>query len=164
MQAFAAGTDDLRYAYEYLSRQYRLHRGCEAVLSAVVPEDVASVRLAKAGWLAEDLEGLGRPPTGPAATVPAVGTWPSALGMLYVIEGSTLGLQKVRRDLSAAGSTGWPAASRFVRGYGDSTAARWREFIRLVEALPAEHWPVAIAAARGTFAAFLDTFQEATNG
>ena len=164
MQAFAAGTDDLRYAYEYLSRQYRLHRGCEAVLSAVVPEDVSSVRLAKACWLAQDLERLGHPPAGPAATVPAVDTWPSALGMLYVIEGSTLGLQKVRRDLAAAGSTGWPTASRFVRGYGDATASRWREFLRLVEALPTEHWPFAIAAAKGTFAAFLDTFQEATNG
>ena len=164
MQAFAAGTDDLRYAYEYLSRQYRLHRGCEAVLSAVVAEDVASVRLAKAGWLAEDLARLGGTPTVPAANVPAVGTWPSALGMLYVIEGSTLGLQKVRRDLAAAGSTGWPTASRFVRGYGDATASRWREFLRLVEALPTEHWPVAIAAANATFAAFLDTFQDTTNG
>lgn len=161
MRAFAAGTGDLGYAREYLSRQYRIHHACETKLARVLPPDLAVARLAKCDWLADDLQRLDGRPDGRAVAVPAVGNWASALGMLYVIEGSTLGLQKVRRDFAAAGATGWQVASRFVRGYGDAAAARWREFLRLLEALPAEHWPAAIAAATGTFAAFLDTFQDA---
>ena len=161
MRAFTAGTGDLRHAREYLSRQYRLHHACEATLSRVLPPHPAGVRLAKSGWLAEDLQRLDRRPDHRVVAVPATDSWAAALGMLYVIEGSTLGLQKVRRDFAAAGATGWQVASRFVRGYGDAAAARWREFLRLLEALPAEHWPAAIAAATGTFAAFLDTFQDA---
>ena len=160
MRAFAAGTGDLGYAREYLSRQYRIHHACETKLARVLPPDLAVARLAKCDWLADDLQRLDGRPDGRAVAVPAVGNWASALGMLYVIEGSTLGLQKIRRDHAAAGSTGWVASSRFVRGYGDATAARWREFLRLVEAVPPERWPDAVAAAAGTFAAFLDAFQE----
>lgn len=161
MREFARGMDDPRYAHEYLSRQYRLHRACEAALSAIVPPDLAAARLAKSGWLAEDLRSLGLPVDGRPVVVPAVDDWASALGMLYVLEGSTLGLQKIRRELVTAGSTGWPVRSRFVRGYGDATGARWREFLLLVEVLPAAQWPAAVAAATGTFGAFLDTFREA---
>ena len=163
MRAFASGIGDSRYAHDYLSRQYRLHRACETALAPSIPADVAVVRLAKCDWLAEDLRQFDQVPAGPAVAVPAVDSWASALGMLYVIEGSTLGLQKVRRDVLATGSAGWLVASRFVRGYGDATATHWREFIRLLEALPARHWSDAVDAAMGTFAAFLDTFQETTH-
>ena len=163
MRAFAAGTDDPRYARDYLTRQYRLHRACEAELAALVPPDLAMVRLAKSDWLAEDLRSMDCPPAGPSVEVPALDSWASALGMLYVIEGSTLGLQRIRRNLVAGGSNGWPVGSRFVRGYGDDTAVRWREFLLLIESLPAERWPAAIDAATGTFGAFLDTFREANH-
>ena len=163
MRAFVSGADDLGYARDYLTRQYRLHLSLESTLAAVVPTDVATLRLVKSDWLAEDLRRVDAPISTEAVPMPQVDTWASAVGAMYVVEGSTLGLQKVRRQLLAAGSTGWQVESRFVRGYGEATAARWREFLQLTELLPADQWPVAVAAAQGTFEAFLHAFKDTTH-
>lgn len=163
MQAFAAGTADRHYARAYLSRQYRLHRDLEHALAPVLPADVAATRLGRTGWIASDLLDLGLPLDDRPARVPALDGRAAGLGALYVIEGSTLGLQSIRRRLATAGHPGWVLESRFVRGYGDATAARWREFLLLLESLPGQHWTECCEAAVLTFEAFHQLFQDTTH-
>jgi len=159
MQAFATGDPDPRRYLDYLRRQFRLHRGLELVLSSRVPAEWAGTRLSKSAWLAADLRALDTPCDVPAATVPVIRSWAEALGALYVIEGSTLGLQAVRKRLRPE----HPArrgAGRFVEGYGDQAAQQWRSFLAVLEALPRDEWTAAERAARATFDVFHGVFSE----
>lgn len=58
--------------------------------------------------------------------VPAVGTTAQALGVLYVVEGATLGGRVIAVHLA---DTGVPArAVRFFASYGDQVGRRWHHF------------------------------------
>lgn len=159
MQAFATGDPDQCRYLDYLGRQLRLHRGLEFALSSHVPAEWAGTRLSKSAWLAADLRALDTPCDVPAATVPVIRSWAEALGALYVIEGSTLGLQAVRKRMRPE----HPArrgAGRFVEGYGDQSAQQWRAFLGSLETLPGNEWAAAERAACATFEVFHCVFSE----
>ncbi|MFO1407810.1 MAG: biliverdin-producing heme oxygenase [Steroidobacteraceae bacterium] len=160
MLAFSSGTADRRYASAYLSRQYRLHRDLERALARVLPADFATTRLCRTDWLVEDLDRLGLPLDVRPAPTPRLDSAAAGIGALYVIEGSALGLETVRRRLASAGEPCWALDSRFVRGHGAATAARWREFLHALESLPEAGWPEACVAAERTFDAFHRLFKD----
>ena len=54
-----------------------------------------------------------------------------ALGMLYVLEGSTLGGRLILRTLAAKGVSDPDLA--FLDPYGSESGARWREFLAVLE-------------------------------
>lgn len=56
----------------------------------------------------------------------------AALGMLYVLEGSTLGGRLIRRRIEASGG-GSDLPIAFIDPYGDSTGQRWRDFLTVLE-------------------------------
>lgn len=62
--------------------------------------------------------------------MPPLDTWPQLLGMMYVIEGSTLGGQVISRQLAKAGI---PLRAYFT-GYGERTGPRWKAFCQLLAA------------------------------
>jgi heme oxygenase len=156
-----AGDLPTRGAYiAYLLCQWRLHAPLETRLRDWLPADWAATRLAKTGWLEHDLQALGHPR--PAAAPPAVAldTAAQALGALYVLEGATLGLHLVTRRLPPA-HPARSGAGRFMAAYGEKTGPLWSAFLRRLEGLARSEWPAACAAASGTFAAFIDVFEEA---
>lgn len=168
MRAFATGSLTARQYRDYLTRQLQLHAPLEAALSRWVPAGFAELRLRKSEWLRADLQTLGGPAIDAPARVAPITSSAQAWGVLYVLEGGTLGLQVVRKrfqaDQQADQHAGHPAlqgAGRFLHGYGADTGRHWRVFVAALEALPESQWPGAVAAACATFTAFHDRFADA---
>jgi heme oxygenase len=158
----AGGLSNGAYA-EYLRRQHQLHAPLEAGVRPWAPADWQSRRLVKTGWLDADLQALGVSHPGRPAAVAQVGSYPQALGVMYVLEGSTLGLQVVLKRMRPD-HVAWSTAGTFMRGYRSETGVLWRSFITALESLPAADWPLAAGAALATFGAFQQHFSDAPDG
>jgi heme oxygenase len=166
MRALAEGRLDNDEYHDYLLRQHRLQSSLEAALRPWMSSDWPGCRLVKAEWLNDDLRALGSPGrVAGASRVPApqVASYPQALGVLYVLEGSTLGLQVVRKRLPAD-HLAQTVAGRFLLGYGQETGARWRSFLDELAVLPCADWPAAAAGAIATFATFQQCFSDDRHG
>ena len=89
----------------------------------------------KVPLLLADLDAVGRGPGAPEAVaeLPAIGSADDALGVLYVLEGATLGgtliARQARMRLGITPATG----GAFFTAYGSATAARWRAFAATLE-------------------------------
>jgi len=87
----------------------------------------------KVPLLLRDLRGLGRSPDQidnlpRCERLPETSTLAQALGCLYVIEGSTLGGQVIRRKVEKRLGFALEDGCAFFAGYQDETAVRWRDF------------------------------------
>jgi heme oxygenase len=162
MDAVAAGLPDKATYGAYLAAQWQLHEPLESALAPWLSAEQAALRLVKTAWLTHDLRALGHalPPTVAAVQVPR--SWSQALGVLYVLEGATLGLQMVRRQLPAS-HPGRGTAGRFFQAYGERTGPLWAGFLRLLEELEPAAWASACDAAQGAFESFLTVFNQALN-
>jgi heme oxygenase len=159
MLEVSSGAPTVAEFAEYLERQWSLHVALEPALAPWVPATWIDERLVKRHWLKEDLRALGRTTERPARAIPAFSSTAEALGSLYVLEGSTLGLRLIERRLTP----GHPAlddAGHFIRGYGPDNGVRWKHFLDRLEQLPEAEWPAAISAAQATFALFLKEFAD----
>ncbi|PZR08075.1 MAG: hypothetical protein DI536_25920 [Archangium gephyra] len=83
------------------------------------------------------------------------------LGVLYVLEGSTLGGQVLRRELKSALGI-HDESLRYVSGYGELTGPKWKHFLEALErgVTTDEARRQAVSAAQATFEA-LQAFFEA---
>ena len=157
MRCFANGDLDRAALGHYLRLQFAIHCALEPGVAAYLPADFSNQR--KADWLASDYrDAFGGPPEGCSVPVPEITSEVTALGVSYVLEGSTLGLQMVRKRHLAAGHDDWWVASRFVRGYGDDAGRHWKQLLGMLDAVPESNWPEATAAAHATFATYLQAF------
>jgi heme oxygenase len=157
MRAFAAESLSIPVYGRYLSLQWQLHAPLEASLARWLPAEWVALRLRKSEWLCNDLQSIGARHPDSVAPARGVDSWAHALGVLYVLEGSTLGLQVVRKQLQDV----HPAlrdAGRFMLGYGPDTGRHWRDFLAQFESLAEVEWPLAEEAAGATFDHFLDKF------
>lgn len=163
MKVLSSGVPTRDEYLDYVVRQWELHVALEAALAPWVPPEWVGERLVKRHWLYSDIRALlpakAQPPGPAAIRLPHIGSTPEALGSLYVLEGSTLGLRMIAARLPP-GHPGLSSAGRFIRGYGEEHGLRWRSFLERLEALPEEDWPVAVAAACATFRVFLDHFAD----
>lgn len=84
----------------------------------------------KAPLLAADLRALGADPDAlpDCPRLPSHATAASAFGVLYVLEGATLGGQVVSRHLRPTLGITTEAGGRFFRGYGERTGEMWQAF------------------------------------
>ena len=161
MRRFADGEMDRAALGHYLRLQFAIHCALEPGVAAYLPASFVTPR--KTDWLASDYQdAFGTPPEDCSVPVPEIMSESTALGVSYVLEGSTLGLQMVRKRRLAAGHADWWAASRFVRGYGDETGRHWKQLLGMLDAVPESDWPEATAAAQATFAAYLHAFSNVT--
>jgi heme oxygenase len=113
-------------------------------------------RFSKSAWLDQDLHALRSAPGLIAfSNPPPISGKASAIGTLYVVEGSTIGGMYLSR--SGKLPTG---AQRFFNGYGDATMSRWKEIVELLETLlrDTESREDAAVAAGMTFAWFQEAF------
>ena len=132
---------------ELLVRFWRLHAEAEAALAPWLAP-VAGLEFEgrrRTAVLRRDLAALGVAPP-PLGAGPRVASLGEALGLMYVLEGSTLGGKVIRREVAAAG--GDFAGLAFLDPYGPAAGQRWRSFLAvLAGAAPDE----AVAGARAGF-------------
>lgn len=115
----------------------------------------ADVRCRKADWMRADLAALDESCDAECTDVPRPSSLSSAIGVAYVIEGSTLGGRFILAKLPPAIAVLRGLATRYLEGYGSETGARWRAFADLAER---SHVDVAVAeaAACETFAKLIE--------
>ena len=150
-----------RERYAALLRSYhRWFRPFEGHMKNACPElteALGGFRFEKSAWLEEDLRQLGvgtDAPGNPSLPASAAGL----AGLLYVVEGSTLGGAHLTRRVRFPGEAG-----RFYRGYGDRTGTAWKEFLDWLEpALESDAArEEAAAAARAAFSDFQEVIDAA---
>jgi heme oxygenase len=89
---------------------------------------------------------------GPLPSFPQPGSPAEALGMLYVLEGSTLGGRLILRTLAEHGVDEPDLA--FLDPYGAQTGVRWRSFLAILERETAGEADLADQAASGAVRGF----------
>ncbi|MBU1602234.1 MAG: biliverdin-producing heme oxygenase [Gammaproteobacteria bacterium] len=93
----------------------------------------------KLQWIAEDLEKLGIDPqdshfftASPLASLPVLNVG-QLVGLLYTVEGSSLGGQVISRHLATHHGLTPANGARFFYGYGERIPEFWREFERFMD-------------------------------
>ena len=160
MGSVSAGVPSRETYVAYLLGHWRVHAGLEPALAARLPATWASGRLLKTTWLQDDLRALGQPLHAAPAPACAIGSQAQALGVMYVLEGATLGLSVVTRRLPPT-HPAVAGAGRFMAAYGEQTGSRWTGFLRQLATVDRAEWPVACAAAQATFSTFQQVFEAA---
>ncbi len=128
-------------------RYYRMHLSAE---QAAWPwlEPIPELDLPERGrtaMLAADLDALeiASPQEGGEAL--ELCSRAEALGVLYVLEGSTLGGRMIRKAIGARGSD--LTGLSFLDPYGSRTGARWRDFLGVLEREAADDFGGAVRGA-----------------
>jgi heme oxygenase (biliverdin-IX-beta and delta-forming) len=89
---------------------------------------------------------------------------PFALGVMYVVEGSSLGGRFILKHISSKLDIGPANGGSYMNGYAESTGVKWKLFLQQLERWLAEHEQDAqqvIEAARHAFSAIYDHFKKA---
>ena len=147
----------------YLAAMFGFHAPIEAVFAVhdgLRAAGFEAARRRKSPLLVDDLQALGDDPRvlPPCAALPGTTTLPRALGVAYVIEGSTLGGRYILAKLPPSLVHLRDRATAFLAGYGLETGARWRAFAAIVTRVlvtPADERE-AVAGARDTFGRLID--------
>lgn len=122
---------------EYLQVMHQVMHEVEfkffPLVSSVFP-DISS-RL-KTGWITQDLAAMGISPMQNDELIFNVAdeTLPFYIGILYVIEGSTLGGRYILQNITAQLDFGEASATSFLNGYGNKTGSMWKEFTKQINA------------------------------
>lgn len=122
---------------------YALHAEVEAAAAPWLQDhpalDFESRR--RTPLLRKSLDALGVDPPSVIEAVRAANP-AEALGLMYVVEGSTLGGKVIRKALAAGG--GDLQGLEFLDPYGDATGARWRAFLAVLADLDADDLDAAV--------------------
>lgn len=121
-------------------------------------------RRVKSDWLLADLRHLGlvaRDLETTAARCPALPAFrddAGTLGVIYVLEGATLGGQVIHRHLHQRLGVGPSSGGRFYAGYGTRSGERWQAFQTVLRAqvVSESEMATAVTAATATFRCFSD--------
>jgi heme oxygenase len=115
----------------------------------------------KRAALETDLAALGRTPLASAVRWPVIHCTGDLIGLLYTLEGSTLGGEFIARRLRELDANDFP--TNFHDIYGGHARERWNEFLALANAAcPVSQYSSAATAAASLFAALkshLDALQ-----
>ena len=136
----------------------------ETELAAVAWDDVgiAFSRRAKTQWLRADLMTLGLSQSDIAALprtqkLPAIKSPADGFGVLYVLEGASLGGQLILRQIVPALGLTESEGARFFASYGEAVGEYWRDFLAAMAAYGDDEEKVRAmeSAALATFECFL---------
>ncbi|MFJ2283988.1 biliverdin-producing heme oxygenase [Pseudomonas sp. NPDC087803] len=151
-------------AFERLMRAYYgFYAPLESALrsSGAVPDDFDLAPRLKTPTLYADLQALGltaeRIEQLPMCqSLPVIDSSAASLGVLYVLEGATLGGQILRREIASRLSLNADNGAAFLDIYGAATGRRWRDFIEYLgnRTLDAAEREAVVAAAHTTFSCF----------
>ncbi|RRV07469.1 biliverdin-producing heme oxygenase [Pseudomonas sp. v388] len=146
-----------------LQAYYGFYQPLEALLtaSALMPDELLPQERVKLPALVQDLYALGMSDVDIAQlprcrSLPVVDSPGACLGVMYVLEGATLGGQLLRREVHARMGLDERSGAAFLDVYGDATGRRWKAFLNHLDGVPreAELIEAAAHAAHSTFASF----------
>ncbi|WP_339538748.1 biliverdin-producing heme oxygenase [Pseudomonas sp. RA_15y_Pfl2_54] len=129
--------------------------------SDAIPADFDLSPRLKAQTLHSDLKALGD--CGAAIDslpmcqrLPLIDSSAASLGVLYVLEGATLGGQILRREIASRLGLEAQNGAAFLDVYGAATGRRWREFIEYLGSrpMPTAEREAVVLAAQNTFSCF----------
>lgn len=157
-----------------LSGYFHIYRALELAISNLPVDGFSYASRRKLPWLIQDLEFFGIDPESPdycphrPLATPAPIDAAELAGMLYTIEGSTMGGQVISRHLATHLGITPAMGCRFFHAYGDLTEARWREFEVFLNASLADHQQCqrALETAKATFVcieSILDEYHARSN-
>lgn len=114
--------------------------------SAILQDDLRAL-----GLSAEAVEGLPR-----CQDLPALDSRAACLGVLYVVEGATLGGQVLRRHIHSHLGLDARNGAAFLDVYGEDTGRRWRAFLHYLcsQPLSGHERTATVRAAQDTFRCF----------
>lgn len=120
---------------DHLSRLHQWLSPLEQTISGMAKGLVADwPRRQKCAWIEEDLAALGSQKPAPLApALPPCDSSAQCLGILYVIEGSSLGAQIISRHYGEALGLSPARGLRYFTGYGPETGPMWRVFLDCLE-------------------------------
>jgi heme oxygenase len=149
-----------------LTGMYRAIACWDSWSEAHVPEDLADLlrERHRGPALASDLHSFHIEPPAPGSSYLMDRAWRTAataeaqraafLGMMYVVEGSTLGGQFIATRTEQVLGLKPGQGDAFFRGYGTQTGERWREFRAVLAEVAEEHTTIVLAAAVDMFRHF----------
>ncbi|MES2034509.1 MAG: biliverdin-producing heme oxygenase [Pseudomonadota bacterium] len=117
-----------------VERFHGLHAGAESALSPMLAHVVGLdfAGRSRLPFLIADVRQLGGDPDAlPMCAVSRPASLAEALGVLYVLEGSTLGGHVIGKRLAAEGHS--DRGLTFLDPYRDQVGARWRAFLQVLE-------------------------------
>ena len=134
----------------------------DALLSSgAIPTDFDLTPRLKAPTLRADLHALGLSSEALARLpqcedLPLINSAACCLGILYVLEGATLGGQILRREIASRLGLEADNGAAFLDIYGAATGRCWRDFIEYLSRRPmgADERKAVVAAAHTTFSCF----------
>jgi heme oxygenase len=141
----------------YLTKMYGFHVPLELAFARHAVLEAAGYGASgrvKRSWLVHDLVALGADAAPPMCTdIPSLGSVRRAIGVAYVIEGSTLGGRFILSKMKPRFGHLVGRATRFLEGYRENTGPRWMQFGALAERVLYDDVALdaAIAGARETF-------------
>lgn len=144
MPFFSPGMDQAWYV-RLMQAYYGFYQPLETALadSTCLPSGLdLGVRL-KTPTLQRDLHALGHDACSLAQLpvcqdLPLVDSPGACLGVLYVLEGATLGGQVLRRQMHASLGLDEHTGAAFMNVYGAETGRRWKAFLALLDEQPAD--------------------------
>lgn len=129
--------------------------------SDAIPADFDLTPRLKAPTLRTDLHALGVSAAAlqglpQCEQLPVIDSSAACLGVLYVLEGATLGGQILRREISSRLGLEADNGAAFLDVYGAATGRRWRDFIEYLGSRPmsAAERAAVVTAAQTTFSCF----------
>jgi heme oxygenase (biliverdin-IX-beta and delta-forming) len=160
MSVMSNGSPSLDDYYEYLRRQFSIIAPLETQLRSWLSPENSALRLVKTDWLLTDLKAFGYDNIRHSTEVPVISSMGAAIGVQYVLEGSTMGLQLLRLRLQNEHPLLLSKASCFLIGYGENARQYWKNFVEYLGAQPDAYHEPAIEAAHSTFSAYYRVFSE----
>lgn len=160
---FFSDTLDTPAFLRLMQAYYGFYLPLESTLqrSGAVPDDFDLTPRLKSQTLRSDLQALGVTPPilenlPICAQLPVIDSSAACLGVLYVLEGATLGGQILRREISARLGLEADNGAAFLDIYGAATGRRWRDFIEYLGSRPmaAVEREAVVHAAQTTFSCF----------
>ncbi len=132
---FSSALDRAHYL-RLLQAYYGFYAPLEAILhaSALIPAELIPLERVKTPVLVEDLRALGlsdhdigQLPR--CEQLPAVDSPGACMGVMYVLEGATLGGQVLRREINKRLGLDEQSGTAFLDVYGALTGPRWKAFL-----------------------------------
>ncbi|KTB68210.1 biliverdin-producing heme oxygenase [Pseudomonas allii] len=154
---------DADWYQRLLEAYYGFYGPMEAALYEcdLIPEGFDQGLRTKTPTLLNDLDALGLNEQAigalpRCAELPNLDTPAACLGVLYVLEGATLGGQVLRREMAQRLDVNADNGGAFLNVYGAETGRRWKDFLDYLGRLPldAPAKQRAVEAARSTFRCF----------
>lgn len=160
---FFSDTLDTQAFVRLMQAYYGFYLPLENALlrSNAIPADFELTPRLKAPTLRTDLHALGLSAAALQSLphcqqLPIIDSNAACLGVLYVLEGATLGGQILRREISSRLGLEANNGAAFLDIYGAATGRRWRDFIEYLGSRPmsAAERAAVVTAAQTTFSCF----------